>query len=115
SRIFVPFMELEGQGDQVFKRLMQRQISDIYEKSAQIEQMKAGNPGGRFNQDISSLYRKLGNSVNAFGDNVRKQLTSSDGVVLKSALKAKMPSSSSGLLKILPPEHGMAMGEEVTY
>ena len=108
NRIFIPFTNLEGANGEVHLRELQRSIGDIYRRAADVV------GAGSIDERARSMDGLQG-AVDRYFDQTVKDITSSKGQTGSSVLKASMPSSGSGLFKLLDPSVSMALEGEFTF
>jgi hypothetical protein len=115
NKIFVPFTHLarEGSNDKIHLQKLQRQIAQINESIKSYSRAKTQN--GRGKDSAEYHMQRLQGHVTNYVNQLSKDTLSSKGMTGESVLKAHMPSSASGILKIIGPESAAAIGDEMTF
>ncbi len=108
DKIFIPFTKMDETQGKVHLRELQKSISDIYRKADNVE--RSGSYSER-----SAASAKLQDTVDKYFNQLAYDVTSSKGQTGESVLRASMPSSGSGLFKLLDPEVSMDLDGEFTF
>jgi hypothetical protein len=106
NKIFVPFTNLEGADGDVHLREIQKHISDIFRKAADVEQSPSETRGDAVN--------KLQGAVERYINRLSFDVTSSKGHA-GDMFKATLSSSGSGLFKLLDPSVSQKLDGEYTF
>ncbi|QHW35655.1 hypothetical protein GZH47_32675 (plasmid) [Paenibacillus rhizovicinus] len=113
NKIFVPFMQLQGDGqsDLVHLNKLQRQIANINDSIKKYGEAKSKTGRDSALKHMRDIQRNVNSYVNQLGTDT----LTSKGMAGERALKAQMPSSGTGTLKLLGPEASAMLGEEMTF
>ncbi|SFJ66102.1 hypothetical protein SAMN02799624_05434 [Paenibacillus sp. UNC496MF] len=108
DRVFIPFTKTDGKGEEIWLRDMRRHIADIYRRAEAVT--KADGESAQV-KAMQGLNRSLGKY---FAGTVSAVTASSDQTG-NSVLKVNMPTSSSGLAKVMPIEESMRLDGETVF
>jgi hypothetical protein len=111
DRIFLPLIEQQGKGNDIWKKELQRHIANIFKRSAAVDAMKAADGA----EAMTFANNHLFEAVNEYHSHLLSDVTSSNGALFENVLKVNMPNSASGILKIVPPEASRALNGEFTF
>jgi hypothetical protein len=111
NRIFLPLIEQQGKGNDIWKKELQRHIANIFQRSAAVDMARAADGP----EAMAAVHNDLFNTVKAYHSHLVSDVTSSNGALFESVLKVNMPNSASGILKIIPPEASRALNGDFTF
>jgi hypothetical protein len=107
DKVFIPSTKLEGRGNELWKRDLQRHISNIYKRAAAVDHEK--DPMKKY-----EAHGKLQTAVSDYLTHLTKDVTSS-GEQTGGMLKTHLPTSSSALTKVMPISRAMELDGETVF
>lgn len=111
DRVFLPNVQLQGKGNEVWKGTIQRLNQGIVEAARKLEQTPLQDDKGLANTEaLRGARQDLQTNLDRFSSQIRKDLYSSDGFIVKSVLKGQLPNSATGITKIVAPWVSEEMG-----
>lgn len=105
DKIFIPFTAVEGAQGETHLRELQRKISNIYNRAAEV------NSAPNYDKAVGAQ-KGLQRAVDDYIGQAYKELTSSDGMLFKDGFKTTMNNSASGLFKLMDFETSQAYEEK---
>lgn len=102
DKIFVPFTAVEGANGDAHLRNLQNKIANIYKRADEV------NRAGDIKQ-ARNAQERLQTAVDDYVGQSFKELSASDGMLLKDGFKTRMNNSASGLFKLMDYQTSMEM------
>lgn len=104
NKIFIPFTSVEGANGDVHLRNLQSKIANIYKRADQVNNAKTTD-------EARIAQGRLQKSVDEYVGQAFKELSTSDGMLLKDGFKTGMNNSASGLFKLMDYETSKKYGD----
>jgi DNA polymerase III epsilon subunit-like protein len=108
NKIFIPFTRQEGKGNNIYLKQLQNHIASIYRRAAAVENAKS-------EKEARIAHQHLQKAIDDYVNHLGYSITASHGQTFESVFKAHMPTSGSGIFKLIPVDASVDLADEFTF